>query len=259
MPNSASASGMAPDDHAVADELERLASSNCFRKAGRCLRLLRHLTSVTREGRSGKLKEYALGVTVLERPESFDPRIDPMVRLEARRLRLKLAEYYQEEGRGDPVVIDLPKGGYVPAFRFGSVPEVPVAPPKRRAVFVWPAIGLTLALIAGAGWYGFRKNAPGFPVRASIAVLGFRDLSPQQEDSWISAALSELINIDLGAEQRLRTLPLDSVARMKTELSLVPQASYPVQLLQRIHADLGSDYVVTGSYLQKDQRIRLDV
>jgi hypothetical protein len=85
MTNSVSASGMAPDDDAVADELERLASSNCFRKAERWLRLC-YLTNVTPEGRSGELKEYALGITVLERPESFDPRIDPMVRLEARRL-----------------------------------------------------------------------------------------------------------------------------------------------------------------------------
>jgi tetratricopeptide (TPR) repeat protein len=272
MPNSVSASRMAPDDDAVADELERLASSNCFRKAERCLRLLRHLTNVTLEGRSGELKEYALGVTVLERPESFDPRIDPMVRLEARRLRLKLAEYYQEEGLTDRVVINLPKGAYVPKFRFRSVPEVPapgimdpapapppVAPPKHRAVFVWPAIGMILVLIAVAGWYGFRKIRPGLPLRASIAVLGFRDLSPQQRDSWISAAVSELMNIDLGAEQRLRTLPLENVARMRTELSLTQQTSYPVQLLQRIHADLGSDYVVTGSYLQQDHRIRLDV
>jgi len=94
--------------------LERLASSSCFRKAERCLRLLRYLTKITLEGRSSELKEYALGVTVLERPEAFDPRIDPVVRLEARRLRLKLAEYYQDEGLGDAVVIDLPKGAYVP-------------------------------------------------------------------------------------------------------------------------------------------------
>src|SRR5271154_5685109 len=114
MPNSVSTNATAPDDDAIAGELERLASSNCFRRAERCLRLLRHLTNVTLEGRSGELKEYALGVTVLERPESFDPRIDPMVRLEARRLRLKLAEYYQEEGLTDRVVIDLPKGAYVP-------------------------------------------------------------------------------------------------------------------------------------------------
>ena len=272
VPNSVRASGTAPGGAAVAGELERLASSNCFRKAERCVRLLRHLTNVTLEGRGGELKEYALAVTVLERPESFDPRIDPVVRLEARRLRLKLAEYYQEEGLGDPVVIDLPKGAYVPEFRFRRVPEVPtrgildaapapppVASPKRRAIFVWLAIGMILVLISVAGWYRLRKNTPGLPVRASIAVLGFRDLSPQQEDTWISAALSELMTIDLGGEQRLRTLPLENVARMRTELSLTPQASYPVRLLQRIHADLGSDYVVTGSYLQRERRIHLDV
>ncbi|MGA2137222.1 MAG: hypothetical protein ABSH50_33460, partial [Bryobacteraceae bacterium] len=110
MPNNVSAGGIAPDAASVAGELERLALSNCFRKAERCLRLLRHLTKVTLEGRGSELKEYALGVTVLERPETFDPRIDPVVRLEARRLRLKLAEYYQDEGLGDAVVIDLPKG-----------------------------------------------------------------------------------------------------------------------------------------------------
>jgi hypothetical protein len=80
--------------------------------------LLRYLTNLTLEGRSAELKEYTLGVTVLDRPEDYDPRIDPVVRLEARRLRLKLAEYYQQEGLDDPVIIDLPKGGYVPEFRW---------------------------------------------------------------------------------------------------------------------------------------------
>ena len=62
-----------------------------------------------RSSRESELKEYSIGVEVLERPETFDPRTDPAVRLEARRLRLKLAEYYQHEGREDSVVIDLPK------------------------------------------------------------------------------------------------------------------------------------------------------
>jgi len=137
MPNSVSAGGIAPDAASVAGELERLALSNCFRKAERCLRLLRHLTKVTLEGRGSELKEYALGVTVLERPETFDPRIDPVVRLEARRLRLKLAEYYQDEGLGDAVVIDLPKGAYVLEFRFRSMhgeAAPAVAANKRRGI-----------------------------------------------------------------------------------------------------------------------------
>ena len=257
MPNNVSAAGIAPDAAAVAGELERLASSSCFRKAERCLRLLRYLTNVTLEGRSSELKEYALGVTVLERPETFDPRIDPVVRLEARRLRLKLAEYYQDEGLGDAVVIDLPKGAYVPKFRFRSMhgEAVPVvAATQRRGISVWLAVGTILALIAVAGWYRIRKNVPALPLRASIAVLGFRDLSPNQEGSWISAAVSELMNIELGSEQRLRTLPLENVARMRTEISLTPQSTYPVELLQRIRAILGSD-----SYFERQHRVHLDV
>ena len=262
MPNNVSAAGIAPDAAAVAGELERLASSSCFRKAERCLGLLRYLTKITLEGRSSELKEYALGVTVLERPETFDPRIDPVVRLEARRLRLKLAEYYQDEGLGDAVVIDLPKGAYVPKFRFRSMhgEAVPaVAATQRRGISIWLAVGTILALIAVAGWYRIRQNVPALPLRASIAVLGFRDLSPNQEGSWISAAVSELMNIELGAEQRLRTLPLENVARMRAEISLTPQSTYPVELLQRIRANLGSDYVVTGSYFERQQRVHLDV
>jgi len=264
MPNNTGANATAPGDAAVAAELERLALSNCFRKAERCLRLLRHLTNLTLEGRSGELKEYTLGVTVLARPESFDPRIDPVVRLEARRLRLKLAEYYQEEGLGDPILIDLPKGAYVPGFRFRSAPEVPAPPvpvmsPKRRAFFPWLAAGIVVILISVAGWYRFARSPLALPLRSSIAVLGFHDLSAQHQDLWISAAVSELMTIDLGAEQRLRTVPLENVARMRAELSLTPLVSYPFQVLQRIHADLGSDYIVTGAYLLRGHRIHLDV
>ena len=262
MPNRVSAGATAPDAAAVATELERLAASSCFRKAERCLRLLRYLTNVTLEGRSSELKEYALGVSVLDRPEAFDPRIDPVVRLEARRLRLKLAEYYQGEGLGDAVVIDLPKGAYVPDFRFrsGHGDAAPVvATPQRRGISIWLAVGTILALIAIAGWYRIRKNVPTLPLRASIAVIGFRDLSPSPAGSWISAALSELMNIELGAEQRLRTLPLENVARMRTEIALTPQSTYSVELLQRIRADLGSDYVVTGSYFERQHRVHLDV
>jgi TolB-like protein len=229
--------------------LERLAASHSFRKAEQCLRLLRHLTKCALAGRGGELKEYSVAVTVFDRPVSFDSRIDAVVRLEARRLRLKLAEYYQQEGLDDAVIIDLPKGAYVPEFRF-----------RRRASFLPHrslrmrlAAAALLAVASAACWYIFRARPAGLQVRASIAVLGFRDLSLQNETSWISAAVSELMNIDLGAEQRLRTVPLENVARMRTELSLAPQSAYPVQLLQRIRLNLGSDYLVTGSYLGGDR------
>src|SRR5580692_2263327 len=189
---------ISPDPAAVASELERIASSPSFRKADRCVRLLRYVTGLALEGRGGELKEYALGVSVFERPDSFDPRTDPIVRLEARRLRLKLAEYYQQEGLDDPVVIALPKGAYVPHFRtrLGPVPE-PLEPaePGRPPYLIWIGAALLAVCLAAAAWFVLHRRGEGPPARASIAVLGFRDLSSSAETSWINPAVSELMNI----------------------------------------------------------------
>ena len=67
-------------------------------------------------GRAHELKEYLIGVEVFGRRDSFDPRIDLIVRVEARRLRAKLEQFYQTVGRGDELRIDFPKGSYVPLF-----------------------------------------------------------------------------------------------------------------------------------------------
>jgi tetratricopeptide (TPR) repeat protein/TolB-like protein len=257
-----------PDSGAVQRELERIATSNNFRKAERCVRLLRHLTVATLEGRSDELKEYSLGTTVFGRPAAFDPGVDAVVRLEARRLRLKLAEYYQEEGLQDPVIIDIPKGRYVPDFRFRHAAEIQTTdvvaepavatarPGKLR--FLLP-VASAIAIVAAAGWFLLRKQPVPVQAPPAIAVVGFRNLSPHEESSWISGAVSELMNIDLGSEQRLRALPLDNVMRMRTELAVAPQTDYPAVTLRRIRANLGSDYVVAGSYEVKEQQVRLDL
>ncbi|MGH9663221.1 MAG: tetratricopeptide repeat protein, partial [Bryobacteraceae bacterium] len=75
-------------------------------------RFLRFAVTETLASRNERLKEYTLGVEVFDRPDSFDPGADPIVRVEARRLRAKLAHYYENEGRHDRLLIDLPKGGY---------------------------------------------------------------------------------------------------------------------------------------------------
>ena len=257
LPNTSSE--ISPDPAAVASELERIAASPSFRKADRCVRLLRHVTGRALEGRGGELKEYALGVTVFERPESFDPRTDPVVRLEVRRLRLKLAEYYQQEGLDDLVVIDLPKGAYVPHFRarrrFSSEPAVRAD--AKPPVLLWiAAAAICLSL---AAWYLIHRSGERPVVRASIAVIGFRDLSARSETSWIDPAISELMNIELGAGQQLRTLPAENVTRMRTELSVAPQSMYGAQLLRQIGTSLGVDYAVAGAYLPRDNRVHLDV
>ena len=98
-------------------QMERILSSKSFESVERLKRFLRFVVQETLEGRGSQLKEYVVGESVFEKGSSFDPRTDPIVRVQARRLRARLARYYLEEGRADDLVIELPKGGYNPQIR----------------------------------------------------------------------------------------------------------------------------------------------
>jgi serine/threonine-protein kinase len=106
-----------PDAAAVRDQLERVLASPTFLQADRLKRFLRFIVDETLDGHGSELKEYVVAVRVFEKEDSFDPRTDPLVRVQARRLRARLTQYYQENGHDDALVIDLPKGRYTPAFR----------------------------------------------------------------------------------------------------------------------------------------------
>jgi len=109
--------------HLVREELERIERSGPMRQSNQLRALLRHLVEHTLEGDGDRLKELALGIDVFRRPaESFDPRRDPIVRVEAGRLREKLARYYAEDGWNALVDIALPVGGYQPEFRLRPRP-----------------------------------------------------------------------------------------------------------------------------------------
>ncbi|HTM47555.1 MAG TPA: hypothetical protein VL285_02670 [Bryobacteraceae bacterium] len=102
---------------AIIAQLQKILGSSPFTRSRRLREFLAYIVQETLEGRAGELKEYALGVAVFGRLHSFDPRIDPIVRVDAGRLRARLKEYYRQEGRHDPLYIDCVKGSYVPVFR----------------------------------------------------------------------------------------------------------------------------------------------
>ncbi len=101
----------------VRHELKRILQSKAFRQVNRLPRFLTFIVEETLAGRGDLLKEYPVGVEVFGKDDTFDPRMDPIVRVQARRLRMRLATYYLEEGQADELVIELPKGGYSPVFR----------------------------------------------------------------------------------------------------------------------------------------------
>lgn len=108
--------------------LNRIIGSPGFRRALRLQRFLRYVTHHAVHYPGRPLKEIQVAMAVFDKDVSFEPRLDPIVRVEAGRLRLRLLEYYAEAGDEEPIVIEVPRGGYVPIFRvFERAHPAPVA------------------------------------------------------------------------------------------------------------------------------------
>jgi adenylate cyclase len=101
----------------VRDELRRVLSSTNFTTSDRNRRFLEYVIEETLAGRARRLKAYNIATTVFGRPDSFDPQIDPVVRMEAGRLRRALERFYLLDGNAVSLRIAMPKGGYAPEFR----------------------------------------------------------------------------------------------------------------------------------------------
>jgi adenylate cyclase len=98
-------------------QLQRILTSQQFDASDRNRRFLAYVVEETLAGRSERIKGYSIATAVFGRQASFDPQTDPIIRIEASRLRRSLERYYLTAGRLDPVRIDIPKGTYVPRFR----------------------------------------------------------------------------------------------------------------------------------------------
>jgi hypothetical protein len=116
----------APNTEQCEQQVRRILQSASFRNATTLQQLLQFLAAKTTIGSIDVLKEYTIGVEALGRKQDFDPKIDPIVRVQSHRLRLKLKEYYEAEGRYDPILIQIPKGHYMPTFETvtASMPHV---------------------------------------------------------------------------------------------------------------------------------------
>lgn len=158
-------------DESATGQLNRILASKAFRQADRLKRFLAFIVEETIAGRGERLKEFVVGVEVFGKDDSFDPRNDPIVRVQARRLRAQLARYYHEEGNADELVIELPKGGYAPVFK-----------PLKKS----PAT---------------RPTTPGLVSRNTILALPFSDHSPLgNQESFCQGVCQEIIETLTGME-----------------------------------------------------------
>jgi len=138
--------------------VQRIVSSPPFQKSTRLRDLLQFISEQTIHGKAHELTEQHIGNALFHKPSDYSPLEDSSVRVHARQLRLKLHEYFNEEGRNEPLILDIPKGSYAPVFRAVlKVPEpltpisaslAPVATWRRRAMVPWALCGILAMLCA---------------------------------------------------------------------------------------------------------------
>ena len=119
--------------------VQRIVSSHPFQKCTRLRDLLQFIVEQTIHGKANELTEQHIGNALFHKPSDYRPLEDSSVRVHARQLRLKLHEYFNEEGRNEPIILDIPKGSYAPVFRTVPKPrENPLAAPATvRPVIAW--------------------------------------------------------------------------------------------------------------------------
>ena len=245
---------MSPE--AVRTQLERVLASELFSSAGRHSRLLRYLVERTLAGEGDQLKEYVLGTEVFDRSDAYDPRIDSIVRVEVRRLRSRLEEYYRGPGAGDPLVIGVPRGSYIPTFSevLLPVPEeapaaVNVAPApsipapaqgarSRPSLLIFGvAVAAIVALTAGLLLQVGRAPAAEASPKTSIAVLPFEHYPAAAQDAQLAAYMADRVTTSLA---RLGTVAVAS----RTSASHYTGKAGSVREIAR---DLNVQFVVEGT------------
>ncbi|HXA52598.1 MAG TPA: tetratricopeptide repeat protein [Candidatus Acidoferrum sp.] len=191
----------------VREHLEKILAHRLFFRSARMVRFLRFAVERCLSGRADDLKEYVIGVEVFDRSGDYDPRVDPIVRVEARRLRAKLKAYYECDGAADPVIIEFLSGSYAPRISHRRVaPET--AP---------PAAAETAAI--------------------TVVVLPFADLSLKPGNEYFSDGLTEELIHVLTKVAGLRVVAWTTADRMRDRQ----------QDLAAIREQLNASFVLTGS------------
>lgn len=160
-----------PSPSDIRAELDRMAGSDIFLSSPQLVAFLRYIIEATLHGKQDRIKAYTIAVEVLRRDIKFDPQLDPIVRVEATRLRRAIERYYASTGADDPIIIDLPRGSYIPTFRRR---EIPVSHPVRipRKLYRLGGIFSARPFLAGAGAFALVVAV------AAVAVVLWQAMRP---------------------------------------------------------------------------------
>ncbi len=261
-----------PSPELVKDALGRIVNSKNFVEAGRARRFLEYVVSEKLAGRASQLKAYNIALEVFDRHEEFDPQSNPLVRVEAGKLRRLLELYYLTEGKDDPVQITIPKGGYGPLLtsRVAEEPKeaIPVerdstdvaavdvarwlGPVPRRVVVL---LGMLTAL--AAGWLLFLQQQ-----NEEVAFETLENAAPIErpvifiapfEDSTSSTSLAQVAS---GISRDVLHNLVQFGDIIVLDGGLVIARSDKSEIMENA-LELKADFILTGEVVRRDDRIRV--
>src|SRR5450432_1850187 len=204
----------------IKEQLNRILSSAAFKNSRVLSCFLKFVTDSTLAGKEQEIKEYSIGIEVLSRNSDFNPQLDSIVRINAGRLRRALKEYYYESGRKDSILIEIPKGSYIPVFQKQA--HSPDRENKETAAQESPR----------------RKTKK--PV---IAVLPFRNISANSSRDFFADGLGEQLSTELTWFHDLTVMSYYSSRHVS---SLTSDITETARLL-------GAQYLIAGS-IQTDEK-----
>lgn len=203
-----------PMDNEIREQLARIRASAAFDAPDRAQKFLTYVVEEALQGRADRIKAYSIAIEVFGRDASFDAQNDPVVRIEAGRVRRALEHYYLLVGQKDPILITIPKGGYVPAFtRFADLaqrpvrelPDKPVVAPRGKILPVALVLSCSAVLFLGAaiwtvadrlplkmfsGGAATEANAPA-PQMPRVLVAPFEDLTGTSTSALLAGGLGD--------------------------------------------------------------------
>lgn len=172
-----------PGKNAVLDQLERIVSSSDFDSSVRAQEFLRYVVRAAVVGREAEISQHAIAINVFGRGSDFDPATDPIVRMQAGRVRRSLEHYYLTAGAKDSVLISLPRGTYVPRFRLQETARLAAAAP----------VGIRTPSVEGDAW-------------PKLLLMPFRNLTPDPALDNIARGLVVELASELNNYQELQFL-----------------------------------------------------
>ncbi len=202
------------------EQLGRILKSRFFIHSGTITSFLNFIVRETLEGRQDKLKEYVIALNVFSKPSDFNPQFDPIVRINAGRLRRALSDYYLDEGKNDPVTISVPKGSYVPVFN---------RPSKQ------------------GGDSLLREYA--LQAKPVVAVLPFININPHSPHIFFADGLADHISTDLTQYPELSIISYYSCRTLASRITDIDEVA---KLLK-------ADFILTGTVQTEMGHLRVRI